>query len=226
MKHPSDEALLSWCDAKPSEGHGVAVSAVIAPAVEGHLSAGCEQCQTRLHELGIVLEWLREPRLEEAPEGWVQEALSRIPAQSPTRQAAAPVGILQRIVDEIVMSLTLDTRLGASLAGIRGTLGTRQILFETKPDPARGSLHLQVEGAPRGKLELRGQLVAGEGLLSAEGPDSAALEIQAAGRTPETRECRLSRRGEFRFRSLPQARVQLRISSGGRVFLAGPFDLD
>jgi hypothetical protein len=129
-------------------------------------------------------------------------------------QAAAGT---ERAIEEILAALVFDTSAGALLPGIRGaaTASARQIMYES----AAGELHLQIERAARGRVELNGQFLP----RTADPP----LETGRAVLTQQGKESvrRLSPTGEFRFGSLAPLEADVRVEWGGMRVRLGPLAL-
>ncbi len=219
-KHPTDEALLAYCEARdaaegPSE-------------IRSHLEESCERCCGRIETYREVLASFETPALALAPEPWVEAAVTRIneleagPIRSSRSTAREMISTsVQKIRDafeEIQMGLVLDSLLGAApLPGIRGTtaLEPRQLLYECP----QGSLHMQIGADSEGRNEIQGQFLPAEGSL--EGGESRAV-LECAGR--ETVRS-LSPLGEFEFKSVSPAPIQISLEVNGRRFVIAPLDL-
>lgn len=232
-RHPDDEALLAFCEIDRSSGSERAGEEEALRDVRAHLAGGCERCRARAREFEIVVQRLRQPRLAEAPRAWIEKAIAGIFPMDRGVRRDAGVEALRGVLEEIRLALALDTRIGAPLAGIRGAAAARQFLFESDPGGYNASLHVQIGSSPKGKFGVRGQIVIGGGLKSVEPAESrpqrpparAILRVNRPGPALDERTCRVTAGGEFHFRAVPEGRVQIRIESGTRLFIADPFDI-
>jgi hypothetical protein len=211
-RHPSDENLLEYCES---------AEAPAAEQVRRHLETGCARCSERVASSREILAALRVSPLSVAPEAFVRSALEKIAAlrqgQAPRTAIGAVKEKVRRVLEEVRLGLVLDTAIGASMQGIRGSAVSehRQLMFESP----LGNLHLQVE-AGSGSYTVIGQLVPSN---PADRLRGGVVRVEVQRGSPRGR---LSETGEFRIEGVPGGTVRIRIAWAGRELVSDPIDLE
>jgi hypothetical protein len=220
-KHPTDEALLLYCD---RQGEEEAIRAVRA-----HLEEPCERCTRRLEAYREVLSCLETQELVRAPEERIREALQQIGIRAARTQAAP--GIARRALDasaerlreavravqEVRLRLAFDSRFGPALQGIRAhsALAPRQLLFEAD----QGTLHLQVLEETGGRVGLIGQFLP-------SGRGAAGRKVRVVMRQADAEKSRsLDASGSFEFHEVDATVMSLEVVSGGTTLATGQIEL-
>jgi hypothetical protein len=167
----------------------------LTPGDLEHL-ASCVQCRHAVAEIESLGESLALARMAQPTEG-------QIAAYAALFEHVQSRNSIQRAMDWVRATLTLDTRLQPTPVGVRGVATGYRLLYSTRAvdielavDPQNGTRQVEGELLPLGEDDL-------------SLPALVHLDSQADDYTAEVES---TRRGRFTFRSVPPGRYQMTVS--------------
>jgi hypothetical protein len=200
MQHPTIEILLDYVEHQLTEADRA--------ALDEHLALPCPQCNAVIARLGAVLQAATDDHSYAPPDGVLRRAFSVFRKRSRISEQAGRY---------LPVRLLFDSRLQPSLAGVRGPLQNRQMLFRV----GKIDIDLQI-ATDQDERKMIGQILGSE---DARGGPSAFVSLTGKG-GEVVQGAEADHLGQFAFRRIPSGKYDLVFDLQGQEIAITDLDLD